>query len=117
MSLIKFYTDVHISREAVRQLQLKGVDIIHCGDVGMSDADDTAHLEYATQNGRVMITCDADFEQINAAWQAASRPHGGIVYITSGEKCKAIGEIVKEILFLHQASDYETDVYNKVWRA
>jgi hypothetical protein len=116
MTSIRFYTDVHIAREVVRQLQQKGVDIIHCGDVGMSDADDEDHLQYATANGRVMVTCDEDYEHLSAAWQAAGRAHGGIVYFMTGEKCKSIGLIVREILFLHEASVYEDDLYNRVWR-
>ena len=114
--MTKFYTDVHISREAVRQLKLKGVDIIHCSDAGLSDADDETHLSYATRQGRVMISCDSDFEQINAQWQAADRSHAGIVHFTSGEDCKRIGVIVREILFLHEAADYDTDLYNRIWR-
>ncbi|MEO8394342.1 MAG: DUF5615 family PIN-like protein, partial [Chloroflexota bacterium] len=46
----------------VDQLRKKGVDILHCGEVGMSDADDSEHLLYAVQDKRVMVTCDADFE-------------------------------------------------------
>ena len=43
--MIKFYTDVHIAREAVDQFRKKGVDIIHYGEVGMSDADDRSMLD------------------------------------------------------------------------
>jgi predicted nuclease of predicted toxin-antitoxin system len=117
MSTPRFYTDVHIAIEAVRQLRHKGVAIIHCGDVGMSDADDESHLEYASTNRLVMVTCDADFERYHAQWQTVPREHAGIVYFKMSEGCKDIGTIVREILFLHEAANYETDLYNQIWRA
>lgn len=36
-------------------LQAKGVDITHCGDVGLSDADDAELFEFAIENRCVMI--------------------------------------------------------------
>ncbi len=116
MAQIKFYTDVHISHEAVRQLQKKGVEIIHCGDVGMSDAGDEEHLMYAVEHGYVMVTCDQGFERYHTEYQQAGREHTGIVYFQMDPKCKSIGTIVNEILFLHEAADYRIDLYNKVWR-
>ncbi len=117
MSVIKFYTDVHIAKEAVEQLRKKGVDILHCGEVGMADADDGAHLLYAVKDGRVMVTCDADFEHYHAEWQAAGREHTGIVYFRMKDQCPSISIVVRELLFLHEAADYQTDLYNQVWRA
>ena len=102
--MIKFYTDVHIAREAVAQLQNKGVDIIHCGEVDLSDADDLTHLDYATAEGRVMVSCDEGFERYHAQRQAAG-------------EAQSISVIVNEILFLHEAADYEVDLYNQIWRA
>lgn len=114
---IEFYTDVHISREAVRQLADKGVSIIHCGDVGMSDASDEEHIEYATQNRCTIVTCDEDFERYHADWQQAGREHSGIVYFRMLDQCQSISIVVKEILFLHEAADYEQDLFNQIWRA
>ncbi len=113
----RFYTDVHIAREAVRQLRNKGVDIIHAGSVGMADAEDRTHLAYATQERRVMVTCDEDFEHYHAEWQASEREHSGIVYFRMNDQCQSISIVVREILFLWEAANYETDLYNQIWRA
>lgn len=115
--MIRFYTDVHIAKEAVRQLQEKGVDIIHCGDAGLSDADDITHLKYASGEGRVIITCDEGFERYHAQWQAEGKTHAGIVYFRMKDQCQSISLVVKEILFLHEAADYQADLYNRIWRA
>ena len=117
MSQSKFYTDVHVPKEAVRQLREKGVDIIHCGEVDLSNAKDLVHLEYATQQGRVMVSCDKGFERYHAQWQAAGKQHAGIVYFRMEDQCQSIGVIVREIMFLHEAAVYEIDLFNRVWRA
>lgn len=116
MPSIQFYTDVHISKQAVRQLRNRGIDIVHCTEVDLADADDETHLQYAAHHQRVMVSCDEDFERYHVEWQRTGREHSGIIYVQMGEKCKDIGLIVKEILFLEQAAVYETDLYNQVWR-
>jgi hypothetical protein len=50
MSVLKFYADTHIDKDVAIQLRKKGVDVVRCEDVGMAEADDEAHLDYAAQN-------------------------------------------------------------------
>ena len=83
----------------------------------MSDADDSDHLMYAVNDERVMVTCDADFERYHAEWQAAGRAHCGIIYFRMKDQCQSISVVVRELLFLHEAADYQTDLYNQIWRA
>jgi predicted nuclease of predicted toxin-antitoxin system len=115
--MIKFFADVHIAKEAVHQLQRKGVDVMHCGDVGMADADDLDLLQYATDNMLIMVTCDEDFERYHAEWQAANKAHTGIVYFRMKDQCQSISVVVREILFLNEAADYDVDLKNQIWRA
>jgi predicted nuclease of predicted toxin-antitoxin system len=115
---IRFFTDAHIPRTIVTQLQQKGVDILRCEDAGMKYAKDESLLEYATQEGRTLVTCDEDFFRLVVQWREAGKNHAGIVYIVS-EKQGIIGVIVKELLFLHQAieggaASLQEDVYNQV---
>src|SRR6266540_1346766 len=53
--MIKFYTDSHIAKAIAVQLRNRSVDIVRCQDVGMDDADDIEHLEYAASQGRTII--------------------------------------------------------------
>jgi hypothetical protein len=115
--LLRFYVDVHISYEAVLQLRKQGVDIIHCGEVGMSDMPDIEHLSYAISTNRIMVSCDVDFVLFHDQYQAEGKEHTGIVYFQMSKHCKSIGLIVKEILFLVEIADYQKDLYNQLWRA
>ena len=118
--MIKFYTDSHVAKAIAVQLHHRGVDIVRCQDVGMADADDVAHLEYATSQGRTVITGDEDFLALDAQWHSSGRQHTGIVYLPPARK-DAIGRVVESLLFLHQAvaagaAELVTDVYNQVIR-
>jgi len=83
----------------------------------MADAEDEQHLNYAIQHGRVLVSCDDDFERLHAEAQAVAQEHNGIVYFRMTDQCKSIGIVVRELLFLNEAADYETDLYNQIWRA
>jgi hypothetical protein len=118
--MIKFYTDSHIAKTIAVQLCNRNIDVIRCQDVGMGDADDVAHLEYATSQGRTVITGDEDFLALDAQWQSSDKFHAGIVYVPP-ERKDAIGIIVAQLVFLHDAvaagaADLATDVHNRVIR-
>ena len=66
----------------------------------MSDADDEEHLEYATSQGRSVITGDEDFLALDAPWRRNGKHHAGIVYVSPDRK-DAIGAIVAYVMFLH----------------
>ncbi|SRR6266511_4018125 len=118
--MIKFYTDSHIAKAIAVQLRNRSVDIVRCQDVGMDDADDIEHLEYAASQGRTVITGDEDFLVLDAQWSRSGKHHAGIIYLPPDRK-DAIGTIVAYVVFLHQAiaagaADLVTDIYNQVIR-
>jgi predicted nuclease of predicted toxin-antitoxin system len=118
---LKIYTDSHIPKAVADQLRAKGVDIVRCQEVGMADADDLPHLEYATGEGRVVVTGDRDFLGLNAEWQAAGREHAGIVFVKpeTTRHSRKVGILVSELSFFHEAVEggaatVERDFRNQV---
>jgi len=119
---LKLYTDVHIDKAVATQLRLRGVDIIRCQDVGMHDASDEEHLQFATSQGRAVVTSDDDFLALDAKWRDEGRTHAGIFFVkpevtNSGDG--GIGITVKTLLFWYEAVEAEAasvgkDVYNQV---
>ncbi len=117
---IKFYTDSHVAKAVAAQLRRRGVDIVRCQDVGMANAKDHEHLAYATAQERTVVTSDEDFIALDAEWRKQGNPHCGVVYIRPHNR-EAIGTIVRELLFYHEAvvggaATLERDVYNQVNR-
>jgi len=63
--------DQGLPRSAASILRNHGWDAVHTADIGMSRAEDTAVLETAREQGRTVITLDADFHALLAVSRAA----------------------------------------------
>ena len=118
--MLKLYTDSHIAKTIVVQLRYRNVDVVRCQDVGIGDADDVEHLEYATSQGRTVLTSNEDFLALDAQWHSSGKPQAGIIYVPP-ERKDAIGTMVAQLVFLHEAvvagaADLATDIYNRVIR-
>ena len=101
---LKFYTDTHVAKAIAEQLRANGVDVIRCEEVGMAEAADEAHLEYAARAGRVMITQDADFAMLHRRWLQGGHSHAGIMRIPPNLQGEAqVSFTVKELLFYQEA--------------
>ena len=65
---IRLYLDEDsMHRGLVRALRARGVDVITALDVGMIEREDTEHLGYAAEQGRVLCTFNAgDFYRLHS---------------------------------------------------
>ena len=93
MSTLKFYMDTHISKQVTIQLRQQGIDAIRCEEVGLSEADDETHLEYAANHQRILVTKDRGFRDRHFRWIAESKDHYGIFFFKGGHEA-SIGQIV-----------------------
>ncbi len=80
MSELKIFTDEHISKAVVEQLRQRRIDVLRCEDVGMKANEDSRLLEYATENGYVLLSMDDDVTRLHAEWMQTGRDHKGIFY-------------------------------------
>lgn len=115
---MKFYTDTHIPKVVAVQLRTHGIEVIRCEEVGLAEADDTEHLEYATAQGCTLVSHDLDFLQLHSEWLHDGLRHCGIVLFNRRFQGD-VGKIVTELASWHQliaegAGTVETDVYNKL---
>lgn len=117
---LQFYTDTHIARAVADQLRTKGVDVVRCEEVGMAEASDEAHLTYATEQGRILVSQDDDFIRLDAQWRQAGRPHAGIMRVPPHVQGNAqVSYAVTEMLFYHDAEqagavDYANEIARQV---
>ena len=85
--------DEHVPRAVTEGLRRRGVDALAAREVGMLEAADEEHLTFASTQGRVMFTQDADFLRLHAD----GCRHGGIVY---APQQTPIGAIVRSLLLI-----------------
>jgi hypothetical protein len=91
---------------------------MRCEEVDLAEADDTEHLEYATSQGRTVVSHDLDFLELQASWSHQGLNHCGIVLFHRQFQGN-IGKLVNVLSEWHQlisegAGTVEADVYNKL---
>jgi predicted nuclease of predicted toxin-antitoxin system len=61
---VKLFLDENLSPQHAVELRTEGHDAIAVLEVGLSGATDEQVLRFAVQNGRVLVTLDADFANV-----------------------------------------------------
>ena len=69
---MKLLLDQGLPRSAVGLLRQAGIDTVHVGEIGFSTAEDKAILQMGRDEGRIVVTLDADFHALLALSRAAS---------------------------------------------
>jgi predicted nuclease of predicted toxin-antitoxin system len=69
---MKLLLDQGLPRSASVLLSNNGIDTIHVGDIGLSAAEDIDIIQKAKEEGRIVVTLDADFHSILALNNASS---------------------------------------------
>ncbi|MEM1095046.1 MAG: DUF5615 family PIN-like protein [Bacteroidota bacterium] len=95
MSQIRFYFDEHIANAIADGLRRRGFDVLTLAEAGRLGTSDEAHLEYALEQQRVLVTHDADFLRL----AARGLPHAGIVYSPQG---RTVGDMIRTLTLIAQ---------------
>jgi predicted nuclease of predicted toxin-antitoxin system len=69
---MKLLLDQGLPRSATVLLRKREIDTIHVGDLGLSAAEDIEIIQKAREQGRIIVTLDADFHSILALDRATS---------------------------------------------
>jgi predicted nuclease of predicted toxin-antitoxin system len=69
--VVKLLLDQGLPRSLASLLRDAGIDALHVGEQGLSEATDARILEYAKENDRAIVTHDADFHTLIALAHAA----------------------------------------------
>lgn len=111
----KYLADAHMAKVLVQELQSRGLDVLHCEEVGLAEVDDLSLLAYAAEHERVLLTCDRGFRQWGFIRLAEGLNHAGILLFDQLEHCQNIGRIVKIVLDFHALVISESDTLNRFY--
>jgi hypothetical protein len=92
--MIKFHLDEHVHPGVANGLRHRQIDVTTTPDAGLLGADDTAHIAFALDQGRVIVTHDDDFLMLHNQ----GIPHAGIAYCHQHRR--SIGHIVRVLTAL-----------------
>lgn len=70
---MKLLLDQGLPRSSAEWLRQAGIDAVHVGELGLSAAEDATILRLGSDQGRVVVTLDADFHAL-LAWDGAASP-------------------------------------------
>jgi len=94
-----YFDEDSMRRSLVRALRARGVDVITALDAEMIERKDVEHLDYATQQGRILFTFNAgDFYRLHIDYMAHDKPHAGIILMR--QQRYSVGEQMRRLLRL-----------------
>ena len=97
---IRLYIDEDaIDQALVQALRARNVAVITALDADMIEREDAEHLNYATEQGRVLCTFNVgDFYRLHSEYVAQGKPHAGIILMR--QQYYSVGEQMRRILKL-----------------
>lgn len=97
MTPIRFFTDEDIYGSVAPRLREFGFEAVSTPEADRLGKADEAQLEWATQEGRVLLTFNvADFARLHDEWLSHSRHHAGIIVSSQ----RPIGDMLRRIFAL-----------------
>ena len=102
---IALYMDVHIPQSITAQLCRRNVDVLTAQEEDTLELPDDQLLERSTALGRVLFTQDIRFRAMAEDWQRQGKPFAGLIF--GHQLGGTIGQFVKDLEFIAQASDPE----------
>ena len=102
---IALYMDVHIPQSITAQLCRRNVDVLTAQEDDTLELPDDQLLERSTALSRVLFTQDIRFRAMAEDWQRQGKPFAGLIF--GHQLGGTIGQFVKDLEFIAQASDPE----------
>jgi len=105
MAAIRFFTDEDVYGAIVTALRRAKIDAFSTPEAGRRGQSDESQLEWASSEGRVIITFNvAHFADLHATWLRQGRHHAGIILSSQ----RSIGDMVRRLLHLSGSLDAES---------
>jgi len=97
MTIHLYIDEDAMDKDLCQALQARGVDVLTALDAKMIECSDEQHLEYATEQNRVLYSFNiSDFYQLHMSFQASGKAHAGI--ILAQQQRYSVGEQMRRLL-------------------
>ncbi len=93
---LRFHLDEQVDSAIAIGLRRQGIDVTTTVEAGLRTQLDEAHLEFAWQEQRVIVTHDDDFLRI----ASRTSEHPGIAYCK--QRTRSIGEIIRRLIEIYE---------------
>lgn len=93
---IRFHLDENVNPVIALALRRYGIDVTTAVEANLRTSSDEAHLAYARQENRVIVTHDDDFLRL----AAATANHSGIAYCH--KEARTIGQIIAALRLIYE---------------
>ncbi|HSB10177.1 MAG TPA: DUF5615 family PIN-like protein [Blastocatellia bacterium] len=103
----QFHLDEHIAPAIASALRRRGIDVTTAYEANLLGSTDEAHLQFAHQSGRVIVTHDEDYLRLHAG----GRSHAGIAFCRQGKR--SIGEMLETLFLIYDVMSSD-EMENKV---
>ena len=104
---MKVYLDEDLSPAIAVLLRRNGIDAVTAHEAGNVQLTNRAQLDYATREGRAIVTANVvDFIRLAHEAVATNTEHRGIILVPSifrGDEFLAIADAIREALKLYRA--------------
>lgn len=87
--------DEQVPNSVINGLRLRGVDVLTTKEADLLGGADKEHLSFASRQGRILFTHDADFLRLHAQ----GVEHHGIVY---AHQRAPVGNIIRGLMLINQ---------------
>jgi predicted nuclease of predicted toxin-antitoxin system len=104
---IRYHLDEHVAPAIADGLRRRGMDVTTSTDAGLLGAEDSAHLAFGRDHGRVIFTNDSDFLRLHDD----GVEHCGIVYCH--QQSRSVGEIIRGLELIWEVLEPE-EMRNRV---
>jgi predicted nuclease of predicted toxin-antitoxin system len=92
---IRFHLDEHVDPAIATALRRAGIDVTTTNEAGLRTQNDDAHIRYARDKARVIVTRDQDFLRM----ASSISDHSGIVFYTANQ---SIREIIEGLILIYE---------------
>lgn len=98
---IRFHLDENVHGALAAALRRRGIDVTTAMEAGLREAADQRHLAHAREQGRVLVTHDADFLRLHTQ----GYEHAGIAFSHAGRR--SLRELIAALSLLAATTSAE----------